>query len=188
MARLDLSAARPAALVAGAIAVLLAVAGLVGRSASAHPDPGPAPRTTPVDLAPRPELPGARAVRVLEEWQEARSRAYSVGGVGALRRLHAPGSEAGRRDVAVLRAWASRGLGLDLVTETGAVSVLVARPRLVVLRQRARVRAVAEVAGERRRLPAGGWSWRRVTLRQLDGRWVLSSATREPGGTPREPP
>lgn len=163
------------------VAVLAAVVALLwpGRPPGASEPPRPAP------AASTPESASLRAVRVVERWQEARSRAYAVGDEGALRRLFVTGSSAGRRDVAILRAYAARGVRLRLTTRTSQVAVLASRPRLVVVRVHSLVRAVARHHGRDRALPSQGWAWRRLELRLLDGVWRLSSAT---PGSPRGQP
>jgi hypothetical protein len=163
------------------VAVLAAAVVLIWPGAPPHPSHPP--RLSPA--ASRPEAASLRAVRVLERWQEARSRAYADADVGALRRLHVTGSPAGRRDVAVLRAYAARGVALHLTTRSSRVAVLVSRPRLVVVRVRSLVQAEARHHGEERVLPSQGWAWRRLELRLVDGAWRLSSAT---PGSPRGQP
>ncbi len=181
--------------------VALAVAALVGQGGASGQDleapsvgavgavgaAGPGGAVAPVPVAPWPEPAGLRAVRVLERWQDDRAAAYSSGDVAALRRLHVRGSIAGRRDVRVLRAYVARGVVLELHTRTDALSVLVARPGRVVVRQRAVVRATVQVAGRTRTLP-GQAGWRRVELVRREGRWRLRSATPAPPGSPRVPP
>lgn len=60
--------------------------------------------------APRPEV---AAAEILHAWDVRRCAAWSAGDVAALRRLYAPGSGAGRADVAMLRAWRERGLRVE---------------------------------------------------------------------------
>jgi hypothetical protein len=48
--------------------------------------------------------------RILERWDRRRAAAYSHGDVAALRRLYAPGSQAGAGDVRILRSYTARGL------------------------------------------------------------------------------
>ncbi len=173
--------------IGAALRAVVAALVAVGLGAAA---PGPRAGSDPasgtsVAATPRPQPAPLRAVRVWEEWQAARAAAYSSGEVGALRRLHDPRSRAGRRDVAVLRAYAERGLTLDLATRTRRLSVLVARPRLVVVRVVARTRAVARSGAAARVLPTAPWQRRRLVLRLVDGRWRLSAAT---SGSPRGQP
>ncbi len=166
-------------LVAAVVAVLLAL-GAAGQG------PPTGARVAAAGSALEPA--GLRAVRLVEGWHAARARAYASGDVAALGALHVSGSPAGRRDVAVLRAYAARGVGLDLTTRTAEVAVLVSRPRLVVVRERSLVLAVARHHGAERLLPSTGWAWRRLVLRLVGGRWRLSAATGDPSGSPREPP
>jgi hypothetical protein len=171
------------------LVVCLLVAGVLAlrHPGSRVPQGSPVAAPEPAPTEPAPSGPAVRAAQVLEEWQEARARAYATGDVAALRALHVPGSQAGRRDVAVLQAYAARGVRLDLTARSDRVAVLVARPRVLVLRERARLQAVARHAGRERVLPVHEPQWRRIVLRLLGGRWRLSSAT-EPTGCPREPP
>ena len=125
------------------------------------------------------------AVGVVERWQRARASAYLRGDVVALRRLYTAGSPAGRRDVAVLRAYADRGLAVRLTTATARVTVLVDRPRRVVVREVARVVARARRGSSERLLPSGPWEVRRLELRRVGGLWRLSSASpASPRGQP----
>jgi hypothetical protein len=57
----------------------------------------------------RPSEAKAEA-RILERWDRRRAAAYSRGDVAALRRLYAPGSQAGAGDVRNLRSYTARGL------------------------------------------------------------------------------
>jgi hypothetical protein len=187
MPRTRLAAAALAAVLTavGVLAVSVVVPAL--RTPVAQGAPPPSHDVVPVE--PWPESRALRAVRVLEAWQERRARAYSSGDVAALRRLYVPGSEAGRRDCAVLAAYAARGVTLRLQTHTTRLSVLASRSRHVVLRQRAVVRTVARLLhGRERALPSPGAQWRRVVLRLEEGRWLLSAATPGRPGSPREPP
>ena len=140
--------------------------------------PSPALSPTPVD----------RAVRVLEEWQAARARAYAGADGAALRALYLPRSEAGRSDLTLLREYAARGLALDLAVRSTQLQVLVDRPDRVVVQQRARTEATVRLGREARTLPPTPWSSTRVTLRRVGERWLLSSALRAPGGSPPAPP
>ncbi|GAA1936669.1 hypothetical protein [Nocardioides marmoribigeumensis] len=172
------------AVVAALTVVLLAVARLTtGGDAAASP-PGASTTAARVPAPSWPEPGSLRAVRVLEQWQAARERAWAVGDLAGLRRLYLPGSEAGRRDAALLAAYLARGLRVELRTRSDRLAVLVSRPRRVVVRQHAAVRLLAHLSGRTRALPASGAS-RELELVRVGRTWRLRSAR---PGSPREPP
>lgn len=152
-----------------------------------HVQPAGEGEQTRTAAADEPDGPAARAVGVLEQWEADRAAAYRATDPDALRALHVDGSIAGRRDVAVLRAYTQRGVRLDLRTVTDRLIVLVATPGRVVVRRRARMDAVARRAGERRVLPRQAARWQRLELVRSGQGWQLRRAT-ESRGSPREPP
>ncbi|NHC22244.1 nuclear transport factor 2 family protein [Nocardioides sp. IC4_145] len=131
---------------------------------------GPSPPLRPVAA----EAPTARAV--LAEWDRRRSAAWAAGDPGALARLYAPGSAAGRHDRAMLERWTRRGLVVeDLRLDLLSVDVLAASVDHLVLRVTDRVtggRAVGN--GLDLRLPQDGPSTRRLTLVRRGGEWVVA--------------
>lgn len=124
-------------------------------------------------IAAVPRVPAGLAV--LSDWDRLRAQAYSSGDVAALRALYAPGSATGRRDVALLRAYADRGL----VVRGMRMQVLACEVRFAGQR---RIRVVvtdrlqgARVAGIR--LPVDRASRRVVTLVRRAGRWVVAEVS-----------
>lgn len=110
---------------------------------------------------------------VLREWDRARSRAYADGDVGALRGLYAVGSEAGRSDVRLLRAYLRRGLVVTgMQVQLLAVEVLHESPTRLRLRVTDRLTGAAAVDrdGTAIRLPRDAVSTRVVELVRDGGR------------------
>ncbi|KRB73035.1 hypothetical protein ASE01_19865 [Nocardioides sp. Root190] len=165
--------------------VLVVVACLLVTWAALQDRPTPPSRTTPAApvavVAPGAgDVGTARAVSslvVLRDWDRARAGAWEHGDVRALRRLYVRGSEAGARDVAMLRRWTERGLrvrgmamqvvALTLHERTGRRLVLVVTDRLV--------GAVAIGDGREVSLPRDGETTRRLSFRKVGGRWVLAA-------------
>jgi hypothetical protein len=118
---------------------------------------------------------------VLHAWDAARAAAYARGDRDALRRLYAPGSRAGRRDVRVLEAYVDRGLVVrGLRTQVLAVRVRAQEDRRVVLQVTDRVvggRAVVHgrPAGRGVSLPYDEPSTRVVSLERSAARWRVVS-------------
>jgi hypothetical protein len=119
----------------------------------------------------------ATALGVLRAWDRDRAAAYSSGDVAALRRLYVPGSEAGQRDVAILRSYAARGLVVrGLRMQRLRADVLDRR------RDRLRLRVLERVAGgtvvsgtSRTALPTDRAGRRTVVLVRGAGGWRVAS-------------
>ncbi|HWJ08602.1 MAG TPA: hypothetical protein VNS46_04455 [Nocardioides sp.] len=186
------------AVLVGTAVVLLLATGLVAVTALHHPPPHPPARTTPAapaaSVAPAARDVGVvRAVgslAVLRDWDRARAAAWAAGDAEALGELYAPGSAAGRADVAMLRRWTARGLRVEGMTmqvlsvelrlRTGRRLVLVVTDRLV------GAEAVAP-GGRHVALPRDGATRRRLEFHRSGGRWLLASAVEtaervSPGG------
>ncbi len=127
----------------------------------------------------------ARARDVLRRWDAHRQRAWADGDPTALIRLYLPGSTAGERDVAMLRAW----LAADVAPPRWQTQMLDLRVRKrfhdrLVLRVTDRVVATSDGVA----LASDAVSTRRLDLRLVDGRWRLASSfevrrsTRSPAG------
>lgn len=114
-------------------------------------------------------------VAVLHGWDEQRADAWAAADVPALRALYAPGSVAGRRDVAMLRSWSARGLRVDgLRTQLLDVDVRRRTPDRLVLAVTDRLASgVAEPAGLA--LPRDRPSRHVVVLRVVEGEWRVSA-------------
>ncbi len=151
-------------------AVVLGVALVVDRDAA----PAPA-RAEPV-AAPHASHPR----EVLRTWDARRAAAWAAGDLQALAAVYLPGSVAGRRDVARLRAWRERGWRVEgMRTQVGALRVVRETPRSLVLLVADRVAGgvavrpgAAPVA-----LPRDRWDTREVVLRRLTGEWRMASVT-----------
>lgn len=135
-----------------------------------RPSAGSSPTTRTRYAVPDDEL--ARATALLRRWDRARSAAYAQGDAAALRRLYVGGS--GTADVAILRAYAARGLRVHgLRLQLVEVEVLRHRPgewRLRVVDRLAAGRVVG--AGRSVRLPRDRAEAQLVTLvRGRHGRW-----------------
>jgi hypothetical protein len=121
------------------------------------------------------ELPAAR---VLEAWDRRRAAAYATGSPLALRAAYMRGSQAGRADLALLRAYRDRGWRvLGMHTQVLALAVVDHGPALWRLRVTDRlIGAIAVRPGERVPLPRDRPSRRVVTLtRAADGRWQVAA-------------
>lgn len=115
---------------------------------------------------------------VLRDWDRARAAAWADGDVRGLARLYVTGSEAGARDVAMLRAWRDRGLRVEGMSMQVLAVELRARTirRLVLVVTDRLVGAQAVGAGDRRALPRDDPTTRRLVFRRVDDRWLLESA------------
>jgi hypothetical protein len=116
----------------------------------------------------RPVDPG-RAREVLRAWDADRARAWVAGDPAGLGRLYTTRSVAGRRDVAMLRAWSERDARLTgLTTQVLRLQVLVEREHRLVLVVTDRVSAVAGDQAGVLSLPSDRPSIRRITLVRTD--------------------
>lgn len=116
------------------------------------------------------------ALRILSRWDHRRSTAYADGDVAALRRLYAPGSHAGRADVAILADYVGRGLRVEgLRMQVLAFRVVRRTPSRMVLAVTDRLVGARAVRGTRHvGLPTDRADRRRITMVRRDGRWVVS--------------
>ena len=182
----------PERVVAGAVVLVILACVLVTWAAlREHPESSERPSGTTPAAAAAVVAPGARQVDVvravgslaiLRDWDRARAEAWAAGDVGALRRLYTPGSTAGQRDAAMLRRWTARGLrvrgmsmqvlAVELRRRTDRTLVLVVTDRL----------SGAEAVGPAGsvELPRDGASTRRLSFREVAGRWLLRSAQETP--------
>lgn len=121
------------------------------------------------------------ALTVWQRWDAQRARAWALGDIDGLAKLYAPGSGAGRRDVAHLRAWKHRGwVVVGMTRRIESFEVLSSGPTRLRVRLRDRmVGALAQRADNAsqapaRRLPEGTTTTRVVLLSQSAGRWQVS--------------
>lgn len=161
------------------LGVCSCVASVVGLTRTDRPSP-PAEAAQAVDAGSHPvvpPVPAARAASVLTRWDAARARAWAQGDAVGLASLYAPGSAAGSRDVAMLRAWTGRGLVVrGLHTQLLAVLEVRRTAGRWVLRVTDRlVGGVAVGGGVRAVLPSDVATTRTVTLMRSQGEWVVAS-------------
>ena len=125
-------------------------------------------------VAPAPEV---AAAAVLRDWDAARAEAWAAADVRRLGGLYTRGSAAGRRDAEMLREWLRRGLAVrDLRTQVIALHEVRRDARTWVLRVTDRVSSGTVVGrGLARSLPRDSATTTTVTLRRVDGRWVVDS-------------
>lgn len=118
---------------------------------------------------------GPAPVDVLHAWDDRRAAAWASSDAGELRSLYTAASVAGRRDVAMLRAWSARGLRVTgLRTQLLRVDVRVGTPDRLVLGVTDRVAGgIAVPAGVA--LPRDAPTRHVVTLRRVAGEWRVSS-------------
>ncbi len=161
------------------VAVLTATASVASVASVAEVRGAPAPSLEASDAR---AGGGPPAVEALRSWDSQRAEAWAAGDVAALASLYTPASVAGRRDVAMLRAWTARGLVVrDLRTQLLAVDVLAHTRSTWTLRVTDRlVSGVAVGPDVRRPLPRDEPTTRTVRLRLVDGAWCVASA-RQPG-------
>jgi hypothetical protein len=156
------------------VAVLLTalpVAILVARAPA-----GPAP-IEPVEITAATAPTAPPPIEVLRRWDRQRAAAWASGDPGRLSALYTPRSEAGRRDRAMLRAWAARGLVVrDLQTQLLSVRQLSrTRSTWALLVTDRLAGGVAVGRGTVRPLPRDEPTTRTVRLRLVDGRWRVSA-------------
>jgi hypothetical protein len=127
--------------------------------------------------------------RVLSTWDGLRAAAYASGDVAALRAIYVPGSVTGRRDVAILRAYAARGLAVrGLRMQVISCDITFSGPRRIRLVVTDRVHGAVVTRGPARdptsiRLPADQPSRRVVTFVRRSGRWLVAEV--RTAGPPR---
>lgn len=117
------------------------------------------------------------ALAVLHAWDDRRAAAWARGDVDLLRRLYVSGSRTGRADVAMLRAYADRGLRVTgLRTQVLAVAVRALAPARLVLRVTDRLAGgVVRGAARPLALPVDRPTSQVVVLRRVGGRWLVAS-------------
>jgi hypothetical protein len=139
-------------------------------SALLTPSPAGAPPDPSVAAVPASPPP---ALEVLHAWDRQRARAWARADVAALRRAYVAESRSGRADVAMLRAYAARGLSVTgLSTQVLAVDVRTRMPDRLELRVTDRlVGGVVRGAGGTLALPADRPTTQVVVMRRVEGRW-----------------
>lgn len=159
-----------------ALVLAVAAAGACARGTPASPA-----RVEPVEtsagLAPVAAPVEVSAAAVLRAWDDERAEAWARGDPARLMVLYTPGSVAGRRDRAMLRAWGARGLVVrGLRTQLLAVRELRHTWSTWTLQVTDRLAGgVAVGRGLRRPLPVDEATTRIVELRRLGGRWRVSA-------------
>jgi hypothetical protein len=131
------------------------------------------------DVAPVLLASPSAAVSVLRDWDRRRAAAWADGDASALRALYTSRSAAGHADLALLHAYAARGLVVHgLRMQLLAVRVLVDRPRQRELEVTDRlVGATAMLAIDSAvswSLPADSATTRVLVLRRVGERWLMA--------------
>ncbi len=124
-----------------------------------------------------PALVWPPPIELLRAWDARRAEAWARGSPHLLRPLYTHGSQAGRRDRAMLRAWVGRGLTVtDLHTQLLAVRVLGRTASSWTLQVTDRVvGGTAAADGHRWPLPRDGATSRTVRLRWVQGAWRVAA-------------
>ena len=122
------------------------------------------------------------AVEVLRDWDVRRAAAWASDDAGALRSLYTPGSRTGRADVALLAAYADRGVRVDrLETQLLAVRVRVHEADRLVLVVTDRLARVTVRHGDRvLAVPEDRPTTYRVELVRPGDTWVVEEARPAP--------
>jgi len=163
-----------------AMAVVAVAVVAVGIPVVARDPAAPATASVGAAVVPPPPLPCS--VRVLAAWDRRRAAAWADADVGALRRLYVAGSRTGHRDVAMLSAYAARGLRVrGLAVQLFAWEVSDRSPTVLRLVVTDRVVGGVVVGGRTElRLPVDRASRRSVTLVRQRGRWLVSEVSPAP--------
>lgn len=122
----------------------------------------------------------ALALAVLRRWDRRRAAAWARQDPKALTRLYVAGSTAGRRDQAMLAAYASRGLRVrSMHRQVLAARVLLHRAGQLRIEVTDRlVDAVAVGRGVRAALPTAGVHTRLITLIRVSRSWRVAGVGR----------
>lgn len=160
-------------LAVGAVALVLL-------RATSQPDPPAVVAEAALEVRTPARPSRTQGLVVLREWDARRARAWATGDLEVLRGLYTDDAEAGRTDRAMLRRWVDRGLVVEaLQTQVRGATVVTRSPRRLVIVVTDRVAGGYAVRGARRvALPRDRWSTRRVTLKRLEGRWLVADVRR----------
>lgn len=126
--------------------------------------------------------PSAR--EVLRAWDARRARAWEQADVAALRALYTSGSEAGRADARMLRAYVRRGLAVrGMRSQVLAFEVVREGEDLIEVVLTDRVVGAVAVAGSREwPLPVAAPRERTIDLRRSGGTWLVAAVAERPDG------
>jgi hypothetical protein len=172
----------PVVAVVAAVGLTLGLVGVSLLTGRADRSPLSRPASSAVSSAASPpeSFHGpAGALGVLADWDRRRAAVWAAGDAGALRRLYTRGSSAGVTDVALLEAYAARGLVVrGLRMQLLRARVLVARPRRLELEVTDRLFAATAApladATASWRLPVGAATTRVLVLRRIGDRWLMA--------------
>jgi hypothetical protein len=125
------------------------------------------------------------ALELLRDWDSRRAQAWAEGDVVALRSLYVTGSRSAEVDVEMLRQYVARGLVVEgLSTQVLSLSLL-RDPAPDSLRVEVTDRVsgghVVTRDGAQQALPVDEASTRVVTLRRVEGTWLVAEARDVPG-------
>lgn len=137
------------------------------------------------DDASRPPRAEVEALTVLRAWDRRRSRAWASGDPASLRALYAVGSRSGRRDRALLAAYADRGLRVTgLRTQVLGLRLSgCAADRLRVVVTDRMLGGVAVGRHVRTRLPTDRPSTWTVSLVRASGEWRVAEVQASPAAS-----
>ena len=129
----------------------------------------------------------AEALALLRDWDDRRSQAWTEGDAGALAGLYTPGSRSGRKDRAMLAAYAARGLRVTgLQVQVLDASLRSRAPGRITLEVTDRVIGAHAVSDAFRiPLPRDRPSTRVISLRRVAGAWLVAEV--RPVPTPAQP-
>jgi hypothetical protein len=135
------------------------------------------PLVEPVETAAAKAPAAPPPIEVLHAWDAARADAWARGDLRLLSSLYTRGSEAGRRDRAMLGAWVARGLVVrGMTTQLLAVRAVNRTASTWTLRVTDRMAGgIAVGGGVRRPLPTDAATTRTVELRLVSGRWRVAA-------------
>jgi hypothetical protein len=132
----------------------------------------------------------AYALALLREWDQRRAQAWTDGDPAALAGLYTRGSRTGRHDRRMLAAYVARGLRVTgLRTQVLSARVRSWAPGRVTLQVTDRMwGAHATAPGVRVPLPHDRPSTRTVSLRRVNGSWLVEEVTDAARRPPPAPP
>lgn len=167
------------------VALFACVLGWVSACGAGAPRDGPAPRPATAVRAslvpsaePRSSDDLADALGVLRAWDARRAAAWRAKDPAVLRALYVPGSSALAGDLALLRAYADRGLVVRrLEAQVFAAQVLHRSPRVLRLRVHDRTSATVRGGSGQESVRVSDPAQRILELRRIGAAWRMASVS-----------